>query len=276
VNDDTSYVSSAHSYMKKVGKALPKPGFESAFQRAKENYAHAVLAHKFRVSYEALIAIAGADAVPTHLRLPFGRTVVEYPLLNEKRFILATEVSADMARERGLMDGYPGLLIDAFHWDSSMGWSPSPVTVALWRAGEEDDLFARYSGWVDDLAPSTVERVNERAQQDVLALITTLAMLECANVSTRVVEPPPAANKLRAMNCKPPHSSYHVLVLPSSSSEGTAGLGGTHAPPRLHMRRGHIRRLPAGRSTWVRPHMVGRPELGVVSKDYRIGPDDGR
>ena len=43
-------------------------------------------------------------------------------------------------------------------------------------------------------------------------------------------------------------------------------LGGHHAPPRLHWRRGHIRILHTGRRCYVRPHEVGHPEIGVIAQ----------
>jgi Protein of unknown function (DUF2786) len=48
-------------------------------------------------------------------------------------------------------------------------------------------------------------------------------------------------------------------------------IGGTHASPRLHWRRGHIRRLPSGECTQVRPCLVGHKSLGQIEKDYVLG-----
>jgi hypothetical protein len=45
--------------------------------------------------------------------------------------------------------------------------------------------------------------------------------------------------------------------------------GGTHASPRVHLRRGHIRRLP-GKNIWVNATIVGNSDLGVVIKDYSV------
>jgi hypothetical protein len=45
-------------------------------------------------------------------------------------------------------------------------------------------------------------------------------------------------------------------------------LGGTHASPRLHLRRGHIRHCYTGQYVWVRPTTVGNKRLGIIFKDY--------
>lgn len=46
-------------------------------------------------------------------------------------------------------------------------------------------------------------------------------------------------------------------------------MGGTHASPRLHLRRGHARQYAEGKYCWVQPHVVGNKKLGMVHKDYR-------
>lgn len=55
-----------------------------------------------------------------------------------------------------------------------------------------------------------------------------------------------------------------VLRLPVN---GTRDVRGGHASPRLHWRRGHIRRL-GDRTTWVRASLVGKSENGVIVHDY--------
>jgi hypothetical protein len=50
--------------------------------------------------------------------------------------------------------------------------------------------------------------------------------------------------------------------------------GGTHASPRLHDRRGHLRRLKSGKNVWVKPCKVGDINKGIVFKDYQIKEKD--
>lgn len=64
--------------------------------------------------------------------------------------------------------------------------------------------------------------------------------------------------------------TYHVLELPSGCV-APASQGGTHASPRFHIRRAHIRKLPSGALTFVRQCFVGDKSRGVVSKDYSMG-----
>ena len=47
-------------------------------------------------------------------------------------------------------------------------------------------------------------------------------------------------------------------------------LGGTHATPRWHIRRGHWRNLADGRRVFVRECEVGDKSRGGVVKDYEV------
>jgi len=46
--------------------------------------------------------------------------------------------------------------------------------------------------------------------------------------------------------------------------------GGTHASPRLHDRRGHLRRLTTGKNVWVKACKVGDASNGAIFHDYKI------
>jgi hypothetical protein len=49
--------------------------------------------------------------------------------------------------------------------------------------------------------------------------------------------------------------------------------GGTHASPRLHERRGHLRRLKTGKNVWVKSCKVGDASKGVIFHDYAIAQE---
>lgn len=74
-------------------------------------------------------------------------------------------------------------------------------------------------------------------------------------------------NRRKIAQGKVPSYDWHTVVIeavdPKSESKG-----GTHASPRLHDRRGHIRRLRSGKNVWVKPCKVGDPTKGIVWKDY--------
>ena len=95
-------------------------------------------------------------------------------------------------------------------------------------------------------------------------------VIGCSNVEMVKNQPPEALNKKRARTGKLPILEYKTLALKvTAPSQQQNQLGGTHASPRLHLRRGHVRRLQSGRRVWVQPCVVGSPH-GAIVKDYRI------
>lgn len=73
--------------------------------------------------------------------------------------------------------------------------------------------------------------------------------------------------------------TYHVLKLPERAVRHDESLGGSHASPRFHVRRAHIRKLPSGVLTFVRQCFVGDRERGIVEKSYQMAtrpPDPAR
>ena len=101
----------------------------------------------------------------------------------------------------------------------------------------------------------------------VTAVAKFLKMLSCKNVDHIEMKPDAQLQKARIKRGKLPLFSAWVCVLKGKSKSGE-WLGGTHASPRLHYRRGHVRNLAKG-PIWVRECMVGNKELGLVEKTYR-------
>jgi hypothetical protein len=68
---------------------------------------------------------------------------------------------------------------------------------------------------------------------------------------------------------KPPQFDWHTVKIEPPKPK-TECQGGTHATPRLHDRRGHVRRMPSGKTCWVKACKVGDASKGVVFKDYEV------
>jgi hypothetical protein len=65
--------------------------------------------------------------------------------------------------------------------------------------------------------------------------------------------------------------TWHIVAIDTERMRTAARhLGGTHASPRWHIRRGHWRTLADGRRTFVRSCEVGDPTRGGVIKDYLV------
>jgi hypothetical protein len=132
-----------------------------------------------------------------------------------------------------------------------------------------DEPFAQLLARKGNDVPTGLSHVIYDSNDEVTMTVQACAVLNCANVETVDVAPGKGASAKRAATGKPPFFTYKVLQL-SPGKSGSTGRGGSHAGPRTHLRRGHIRRL-ADRTTWVRAALINPgSERGAVVKDYEI------
>jgi len=117
----------------------------------------------------------------------------------------------------------------------------------------------------------TMAMMAQDTNDEFVAVMELIEILSCKNVSTDTLAAPQALNKKRAGKGKPPFFEYKVLMLDhlGESKESTGAPRGTHASPRVHLRRGHIRRLTE-RNVWVNAAVVGNKQAGMVMKDYAV------
>jgi hypothetical protein len=76
-------------------------------------------------------------------------------------------------------------------------------------------------------------------------------------------------NRRKIAAGKTPTYDWRTVKIGPKTAKGESK-GGTHASPRLHDRRGHIRRLASGKNVWVKACKVGDASLGTVFHDYKI------
>jgi hypothetical protein len=114
-------------------------------------------------------------------------------------------------------------------------------------------------GALDIFGADTMDEVN--------AYTDLCYALACKNVTARENRAPTSLNKQRLKAGKLPLKGFHVLELSGGAEmPGIGGSAGPRSGPRSHLRRGHIRRLPGERVTWVNSTVVrGR---GFVDKVY--------
>jgi hypothetical protein len=124
--------------------------------------------------------------------------------------------------------------------------------------------------------PSLLFSVKEEVKRNFASTLHNLAAvlqaLRCKNVYLRDNTPPEKLNKKRKQTGKVPFFSYKTLHLATGSK--TVVRRDASEPdrnsPRLHFRRGHVRRLSSGELTWVSQCMVGDKNRGLVMKDYAV------
>lgn len=97
------------------------------------------------------------------------------------------------------------------------------------------------------------------------------SLLNNKQVTIDITPAPAKLNKKRAKRGKPPIFEYRTLKINVDAiATRTAHQGGTHASPRIHLRRGHIRRYKSGKEIWINAFTVGSKDRGIIHKDYKI------
>lgn len=135
------------------------------------------------------------------------------------------------------------------------------INASFW---ERDDGFAGPDGIA---LPSGAD---SRVGLDYLRQVgCVLTAMNCVNIERVEHHPPTKLQAARARRGRQPLFSYWTLNL-ADSNRSCGNSGGSHASPRLHLRRGHPRRLASGSYCWVQPHVVGNKSLGMVHKDYSM------
>lgn len=100
--------------------------------------------------------------------------------------------------------------------------------------------------------------MHQQIARSMRGALVSIASLERSSLDKIPGPPPTKLNKARAKKGLPTiRPRYGVKIKLGAKHEGTPWLGGTHASPRPHMRRGHVRHLPSGATTWVREARVG-------------------
>jgi hypothetical protein len=120
--------------------------------------------------------------------------------------------------------------------------------------------------------------LTEEQCRDIVHFNTTILYIIHSLINARGVqllyEPAPLKlNRRRAKKNKPPLYEHRVLKIGGYSSSGQVlGVGATHASPRAHWRRGHIRTIRGGtikqKQILIPASLINGP--GFVSKDYEI------
>lgn len=198
------------------------------------------------------------------IRLPYSSVVLEFAGSSEDgrkdKLVLAMEQVGDDIRcyrvhHRDARECTKQWVADNVRYDFIGISGPSP-TIALHHVD-----FGDFDGWPEYYKDMTAIILG--------SVVEFCAALACRNVDARdVITPPEKLNKARVRRGKSPLHVYHVLSI-SGGSGDSASNGGTHASPRVHLRRGHIRRLPIG-PIWVNACVVGDKSRGMVTKDYAV------
>lgn len=84
---------------------------------------------------------------------------------------------------------------------------------------------------------------------------------------------PSPSNANRARRGKRPLFEWETVLIKSEVVESKTSLGGTHASPKPHDRRGHQRMYKSGKVVYVRPCTINKHKIkeeGFIHHDYRV------
>jgi hypothetical protein len=122
-------------------------------------------------------------------------------------------------------------------------------------------------------AETATARMQLDVRDEVCAVWEFALTVNCVNVRQENVEPSAALNRKRIKSGKLPFFTYKVLQLPAEPTHDRSTRGyleGERTGLRMHLRRGHPRRLPTGKVTYVRAAIIGSSQKGLVEKSYQI------
>lgn len=162
----------------------------------------------------------------------------------------------------------------------------------LWANAEKDkpciqiSTYGVLSGWQSktqispryaDSVKKTMKECAEHGQQ-VLAVTMRRVVAMVLIGDPHAVAAKPAIRgsmfqykKMRKKNKRPFFDWTTIEVKPNPPAQS---LGGTHASPKPHMRRGHVRRLKSGKIVTIKSMIINKhkmPEEGFVFHDYVMG-----
>jgi hypothetical protein len=240
-------------------------------------------------------------------RLPYPVVAIEFPcdyknpqcepmmpqeLPSSKRIALCVETEVlketDMIghiHKKHVGDA-PGFYVFPISYsDHGSLWTPPPVGMFFPRGGNVEMNDMKQSGLIAVMPLGFVAydeypenqrktRMGRDLSDEIFAMLHLMVALAVDHGKYETLPAPAKLNKKRAKKNRVPLYEYKVLDIvadvlgPKPASKPHQG--GTHASPRMHKRRGHIRRLRSGRTTWIRNMIVGKPTAGTVEKEYSV------
>jgi|GEM_PF-2325022 len=159
---------------------------------------------------------------------------------------------------------------------------PIMFSICFTSENSAEPFFVRYSPYyIFDLDHNEIEQLNHfDAHKDSAllacnALIRALIMINCSNITYIDKPPSKSLNASRLKKKKTPFFSYKILDLETASRVLTRTNRedddvGARNSPRIHLRRGHVRKYEDGSLIWVNPCIVGSKKMGVIQKDYAV------
>lgn len=220
------------------------------------------------------------------LKPPYPVSVIEYPVTSDD--LRAGETSSTKRLVLAVDEQDSVVLFPAYFIDEADKWIPP---VLYWRIKygcrfslsrtvpkelKDEDGLSWNEGWPGAFAglkaPMTIDQYAARElaniNQEISVYIDMCMALADYEVEMLDHKPDERTRKLRRLRGKPPPYTYKIITITGKKKERRS-LGGTHASPVAHLRRGHWRHYKSGKRVWV-DAMVVNGTYGMLVKDYRV------
>jgi hypothetical protein len=232
-----------------------------------EDYGRVMRAVKFDLGdYDAFDSAASMVKRPEFMRSPFPVCLLQASSSHGVHLWLVFNEK---------FSGFDAVHVTCFFKNAGtqMEWSHASIHLRVFCSTDTDASRLGFFSHADD--DITDEVMSDPAQLDwgemLVDVFRVVEVFSCCNVAHVEHVAPKLINKQRAKKLKPPIFSYRTLHLIGDEAPAQGDVGrADRTSPRLHLRRGHIRRLVDGRRVWVRSAVVGSRAAGFVHKDYAL------
>ena len=246
---------------------FPQAGAVDRFLEAADAAEKFILPKGGRIFDDELRGLDGA------VRLPFARCLIEYEAVGEgigRTSPLETERCSRRIVYAEQVGNEHLVLQTMLFADSLNAWVRYPLAAMFKASALDSDGAVEFF----DVSGCGLGRQvpKEAAVLDLAdearAVFEMIEALSCSNVE---LMPMPMAklNKSAARRGALPFDEYKTLVVRPTSATGNS-LDSDRRSPREHLRRGHIRRLPNGRKTWIQACVVAAGAAGKINKNYDL------
>ena len=249
---------------------------EEDVEICRANLAHIKEAVKFRlpeggvllnlINEETITAEMIKQKIPSvieHMKLPYDKVVLEYPLLNP----IDNKCTSMMILAANTAEGITFRSISLRHKNSMNRWNDFKVEGFVdidFNLGRRN--FDRGTASVNKYMALTIFHC-------AYTILCFIAALQCSNVAEQNVPAPAKLNKSRVKKGKLPLFDYKVLTIDTKAAKATSKAQASNNEPshtkREHLRRGHIRRYES-KTIWVNPCVIGDKNKGSLKKSYQV------
>jgi hypothetical protein len=202
------------------------------------------------------------------LRLPYPVCILEYTTADKEghlKIIIIAEMVGDQVQ------------VDMISAASGGGvWTPPAIKCDAVVGRHTYQVAPRLPRYIQNKEADWAKGRNFR--EDAKLMLESLALrplyeflyaIDRYHTTMDNIAPPDGVNRKRLKRGKVPLFTYKVLTI-GKKKRKSQHLGGTHASPRSHLRRGYYRTSQKGVRHWVQPCMVKGETDGFVHKDYRV------